>query len=93
MKDRGCSASAITLSPPLKHDPEKVVCFSEDHPRTTRLPFGEMGMADHAEVQYATATGNDYSAHEQMYRNFVTLLKVSLAIIVVILILMAVFLT
>jgi hypothetical protein len=52
-----------------------------------------MGMADHAEVQYATATGNDYSAHEQMYRNFVTLLKVSLAIIVVILILMAVFLT
>ena len=50
-------------------------------------------MADHAEIQYATATRNDYPAHEQTYRNFVTLVKVSLAIIVVILILMAFFLT
>jgi hypothetical protein len=50
-------------------------------------------MADHAEVQYATATGNDYPAHEQTYRNFITLVKTSLAIIVVILILMAYFLT
>jgi hypothetical protein len=57
------------------------------------LPLGEMAMADHAEVQYATATGNDYPAHEQMYRNFVTLVKVSLAVIVVILILMGYFLT
>jgi Bacterial aa3 type cytochrome c oxidase subunit IV len=56
-------------------------------------PFGEMGMADHVEVQYATATGNDYPAHEQMYRSFTTLVKVSLAIIVVILIFMAYFLT
>jgi hypothetical protein len=52
-----------------------------------------MGMADHAEVQYATALGNDYSAHEQTYRNFITLVKVSLAVIVVILILMGYFLT
>jgi len=50
-------------------------------------------MADRAEIEYATATGNDYPAHEQTYRNFVTLVKVSLAIIVVILILMAFFLT
>lgn len=50
-------------------------------------------MADHAEVQYATATGNDYPAHEQTYRSFVTLVKVSLATVVVILILMAFFLT
>jgi len=50
-------------------------------------------MADHAEIEYATATGNDSPAHEQTYRNFVTLVKVSLAIIVVILILMAFFLT
>ena len=50
-------------------------------------------MADHAEVQYASATGNNYPAHEQMYRSFVTLVKVSLAVIVVILILMAFFLT
>jgi aa3 type cytochrome c oxidase subunit IV len=50
-------------------------------------------MADHAEVQYATATGNDYLAHEHTYRNFVTLVKVSLAVIVVVLILMGFFLT
>jgi aa3 type cytochrome c oxidase subunit IV len=92
VKDRGCSASAITLSPPLKVIP-KSGTVSENHPRTTRLPLGEMGMATHAEVQYATATGNDYPAHEQMYRNFVTLVKVSLAVIVVILILMGYFLT
>jgi len=50
-------------------------------------------MADHAEVQYATATGNDYLAHEQTYRNFVTLVKVSLAVVVVVLVLMGFFLT
>jgi hypothetical protein len=60
---------------------------------TTRLPLGEMGMADHSEVQYASATGNDLPAHELTYRNFVTLVKVSLAVVVVILILMAYFLT
>jgi aa3 type cytochrome c oxidase subunit IV len=57
------------------------------------LPFGDDGMADHAEVQYASATGNDYPAHEHTYRSFVTLVKVSLAVIVVVLILMAFFLT
>jgi hypothetical protein len=50
-------------------------------------------MADHGEVEYATATGNDYPAHEQTYENFITLVKVMLAVIVVILILMAYFLT
>jgi Bacterial aa3 type cytochrome c oxidase subunit IV len=50
-------------------------------------------MADHAEVEYASATGNDYAAHEDTYRGFVTLVKVSLAVIVVLLILMAFFLT
>jgi Bacterial aa3 type cytochrome c oxidase subunit IV len=49
-------------------------------------------MADHGEVQYATATGNDYPAHEQTYRNFITLVKVSLTFIIVVLILMAYFL-
>jgi hypothetical protein len=52
-----------------------------------------MAMADHAELQYASATGNDLPAHEQTYRNFITLVKVSLAVIVVIVILMAFFLT
>jgi hypothetical protein len=50
-------------------------------------------MADHGEVEYASATGNDYAAHEDTYRGFVTLVKVSLAVIVVLLILMAYFLT
>jgi Bacterial aa3 type cytochrome c oxidase subunit IV len=49
-------------------------------------------MADHGEVEYATATGNDYAAHEETYRSFVTLVKTILAIVVVILILMAYFL-
>jgi hypothetical protein len=49
-------------------------------------------MADHGEIQYATATGNDYPAHEQTYRNFITLVKVSLVVIVAILVLMAYFL-
>ena len=49
-------------------------------------------MADHGEVEYATATGNDYPAHEQTYHNFVTLVKVAVAHVVIILILMAYFL-
>jgi Bacterial aa3 type cytochrome c oxidase subunit IV len=49
-------------------------------------------MADHGEVQYATATGNDYPAHEQTYRGFITLVKVVLSIVVIILIGLAYFL-
>jgi hypothetical protein len=49
-------------------------------------------MADHADVEYATATGNDLAAHEQTYRNFVTLVKTALAVVVVIVIVMAFFL-
>jgi len=49
-------------------------------------------MADHGEVEYATATGNDYPAHEQTYRSFVTLVRVVMAAVVVIVILMAIFL-
>jgi hypothetical protein len=49
-------------------------------------------MADHGELEYSTAMGNDYPAHEQTYLNFVKLVKVVLATIVVILILMAYFL-
>jgi Bacterial aa3 type cytochrome c oxidase subunit IV len=48
-------------------------------------------MADHGEMQYASATGNDYPAHEQTYRTFVTLVKSVLAAVVVIVILMAFF--
>jgi hypothetical protein len=49
-------------------------------------------MADHGEVEYATATGNDYAAHEQTYRHFVSLVKVVLGIVIVILIGLAYFL-
>jgi hypothetical protein len=55
--------------------------------------FGDDGMADHGEVEYATATGNDYPAHEQTYENFITLVKVVMTIVVIILIGMAYFLT
>jgi Bacterial aa3 type cytochrome c oxidase subunit IV len=48
---------------------------------------------DHGDSQYATATGNDYAAHEQTYRNFITLVKVSLTVVVIIVVLMAYFLT
>jgi len=50
-------------------------------------------MADHGEVEYATATGNDLAAHEQTYHSFITLVKVIMTIVVVIVILMAYFLT
>jgi hypothetical protein len=50
-------------------------------------------MADHGEIEYATATGNDYPAHEQTYRNFITLVKVMMAVVAAIVILMAIFLT
>lgn len=49
-------------------------------------------MADHGELEYATATGNDLAAHEQTYENFITLVKTVLAVVVVIVILMAYFL-
>ena len=49
-------------------------------------------MADHGELEYASATGNDYPAHERTYHNFVNLVKGVLAVVVVILILMAYFL-
>ena len=50
-------------------------------------------MADHLELEYATATGNDYAVHEHTYRAFVTLVKVGIAAIAITLLLMAYFLT
>jgi hypothetical protein len=49
-------------------------------------------MADHGEVEYATADGNDYAEHEGMYRTFLTLTKWVVGFVVVLLILMAYFL-
>jgi hypothetical protein len=50
-------------------------------------------MADHGNVEYATAPGNDYDMHESTYEGFIKLTKWSIGIIVVVLILMAYFLT
>jgi len=50
-------------------------------------------MADHAEVEYATAAGNDYEAHESTYRTFVMLTKWGVIFLVTLVILMAIFLT
>ncbi len=49
-------------------------------------------MADHGEVEYATATGNDYAEHERTYRFFLGLAKYGTIIVVLILIAMAYFL-
>jgi hypothetical protein len=49
-------------------------------------------MADHSEVAYSTADGNDYIAHEQTYEGFIKLVKYGTASVIVILVLMAIFL-
>ena len=49
-------------------------------------------MSDHGEVEYATADGNDYPAHEQTYENFITLVKVIMTIVIIIVVGMAYFL-
>jgi hypothetical protein len=49
-------------------------------------------MADHNEVAYTTADGNDYKAHEETYEGFIMLVKYGTIAIAIILILMAYFL-
>ena len=50
-------------------------------------------MADHNEVAYTTADGNDYEAHEQTYEGFIMLVKYSTVSVVIIVALMGYFLT
>ena len=50
-------------------------------------------MADHSEVAYTTADGMDYPAHEATYEGFIKLVKYGTAAVVIILALMAIFLT
>ena len=50
-------------------------------------------MAEHSEVAYTTADGNDYVAHEQTYEGFIMLVKYGTATVILILVLMAIFLT
>ncbi|MBR0874337.1 aa3-type cytochrome c oxidase subunit IV [Bradyrhizobium tropiciagri] len=49
-------------------------------------------MANHSEVAYTTADGNDYPAHEQTYEGFIKLVKYGSITVAIILILMAYFL-
>jgi hypothetical protein len=50
-------------------------------------------MANHSEVSYTTADGNDYAAHEATYEGFLKLATWGTAGVVLIVILMAIFLT
>ena len=50
-------------------------------------------MAEHSEVAYTTADGNDYLAHEQTYEGFIKLVKYGTGAVVFLLIMMAIFLT
>ncbi len=50
-------------------------------------------MAEHNEVAYTIADGNDYEAHEQTYEGFIKLVKYGTAVVVFILAMMAIFLT
>ncbi|MEX0853250.1 MAG: aa3-type cytochrome c oxidase subunit IV [Bauldia sp.] len=50
-------------------------------------------MAEHGAAQIGTAAGTEYAEHERTYRGFLRLVKYSIAGIVVILVLMATFLT
>ncbi|KRR01589.1 cytochrome C oxidase subunit IV [Bradyrhizobium jicamae] len=50
-------------------------------------------MADHSEVAYTTADGNDYVAHEQTYEGFIMLVKYGTISVVIIVALMGYFLT
>jgi hypothetical protein len=49
-------------------------------------------MADHSEVAYSTADGNDYKEHEQTYLMFLALVKYGILLIAIVLALMAYFL-
>jgi hypothetical protein len=50
-------------------------------------------MAEHSEVAYTTADGNDYLAHEQTYEGFIKLVKYGTVAVAFILAMMAIFLT
>jgi Bacterial aa3 type cytochrome c oxidase subunit IV len=43
-------------------------------------------MAEHADIEYATAKGNDYPTHEATYEDFVHIIAVSVTFIISVLI-------
>ena len=50
-------------------------------------------MASHGSTEYSTADGNDYAEHERTYELFLSMVKWDIIVIVIILALMAYFLT
>ena len=60
---------------------------------TPEFDFLGTSMADHSEVAYSTADGNDYVAHEQTYEGFIKLVKYGTVSVALVVILMAIFLT
>jgi hypothetical protein len=50
-------------------------------------------MASHGTTEYSTADGNDYAEHERTYQMFLTMTKWAVLHIVILLLLMAYFLT
>src|SRR3981081_816242 len=50
-------------------------------------------MAEHNEVAYTTADGNDYPAHEQTYEGFIMLVKYGTGAVIFIVAMMEIFLT
>jgi hypothetical protein len=47
-------------------------------------------MADHGEVEYATATGNDYPEHEHTYESFVRTVTVGTLFVINIVVVLAI---
>jgi hypothetical protein len=50
-------------------------------------------MADHGEIAYSTADGNDYQAHEATYVGFIKLVRYGTVAVGIVVALMAIFLT
>lgn len=49
-------------------------------------------MAEHGTVEYASAPGNDYTAHASTYRGFTFFVKYGTTAVVIVVVLMAIFL-
>jgi len=54
---------------------------------------GNAVMASHGTTEYSTADGNDYAEHERTYEGFLAFTKWGVISVVILLILMAYFLT
>ena len=76
----------------IKLDGQGLTLYKLPHIYTCPRLQGALDMADHGEIQYSTAEGNDLPAHEATYAMFLTLTKWAVGFLVVLLILMAYFL-